>query len=65
MEGIEIIVQIIGTTGFPIAACVYMFRICSSLTETISKLDKNLTVMNERLTKIENKLEKNDIEYLD
>lgn len=65
MEGVEIIIQAISTVGFPIAACCYMFKLCNSLTEAISKLDKSLTVMNERLTQIENKLEKNDIEYLD
>lgn len=65
MEGFEIIIQAISTVGFPIACCCYMFKIMQSLTDAISKLDKNLTVMNERLTQIENKLEKENIEYLD
>lgn len=48
------ITTIIGSLGFPIAACCVMFYQNSKLQETLNDLSKTLTSMNERLTDIEN-----------
>lgn len=48
------ITTIIGSLGFPIAACCVMFYQNSKLQETLNELSKTLTSMNERLTDIEN-----------
>lgn len=44
---------LIGSLGFPIAACCVMFYQNSKLQETLNELSKTLTSMNERLTDIE------------
>lgn len=48
------ITTIVGSLGFPIAACCVMFYQNSKLQETLNELSKTLTSMNERLTDIEN-----------
>lgn len=48
------ITTLIGSLGFPIAACCVMFYQNSKLQETLNELSKTLTSMNERLTDIEN-----------
>lgn len=48
------ITTIIGSLGFPIAACCVMFYQNSKLQETLNELSQTLTSMNERLTDIEN-----------
>lgn len=47
------ITTLIGSLGFPIAACCVMFYQNSKLQETLNELSKTLTSMNERLTDIE------------
>lgn len=49
--------QLIGSLGFPIAACVVMFYQNSSLQKTLNELSKTLTSMNERIKEIEDKVE--------
>lgn len=45
--------QLIGSLGFPIAACVVMFYQNSKMQETLSKLSETLTLMSERLNDVE------------
>ena len=54
---IEIVSQLIGSVGFPIAACIVMFFQNNKLTETLNELSKTLTVMNERIKNIEEQIE--------
>ena len=46
--------QLIGTVGFPIAACCVMFIHTNKLQQTLSDLSKTLSSMNERISDIEN-----------
>lgn len=57
MEVMEPIITMISTVGFPIVACVYMFKLFNDLQKTLAELNVSLTVMNERISKIENKLD--------
>lgn len=50
---INSVTTLIGSLGFPIAACCVMFYQNSKLQETLNELSKTLTSMNERLTDIE------------
>lgn len=50
---IEVIAQLIGSVGFPIAACVVMFIQNGKMQETLSDLGKTLTTMNERIKDVE------------
>lgn len=45
--------QIIGSMGFPIAACVVMFYQNSRMQETLAKLSETLTLMSSRLSDLE------------
>lgn len=47
------ITTIVGSLGFPIAACCVMFYQNSKLQETLNELSKTLTSMSERLSDIE------------
>lgn len=47
------ITTLIGSLGFPIAACCVMFYQNSKLQETLNELSKTLTSMSERLADIE------------
>lgn len=57
MEVMEPIITMISTVGFPIVACVYMFKLFNDLQKTLADLNVSLTVMNERISEIENKLD--------
>lgn len=57
MEVIDPIITMISTVGFPIVACVYMFKLFNDLQKTLADLNVSLTVMNERISEIENKLD--------
>ena len=46
--------QLIGSVGFPIAACCVMFIQNNKLQQTLSDLSKTLSSMNERISDIEN-----------
>lgn len=50
---IQAISQLIGSVGFPIAACVVMFYQNSKLQQTLAELINTLTQMNERLSDVE------------
>ena len=50
---IQAISQLIGSVGFPIAACVVMFYQNSKLQQTLAELGNTLTQMNERLSDVE------------
>lgn len=45
--------QIVGSMGFPIAACVVMFYQNSRMQETLAKLSETLTLMSSRLSDLE------------
>lgn len=53
----EMIISMIGSVGFPIVACVYMFKLFNDLQKTLSDLNVSLSIMNERISEIENKLD--------
>ena len=55
---ITTISQLIGSVGFPIAACCVMFIQNSKLQQTLSDLSKTLSTMNERISDIENHIKK-------
>ena len=50
---IQAISQLIGSVGFPIAACIVMFYQNSKLQQTLAELSNTLTQMNERLSDVE------------
>lgn len=53
---VETIFSMIGSVGFPIVACVYLFKLFNDLQKTLADLNTSLQVMNERISEIENKL---------
>lgn len=57
MEAIEPIITMISTVGFPIVACIYMFKLFNDLQKTLADLNVSLSIMNERISEIENKLD--------
>lgn len=54
---IELLINLVGSVGFPIAACIFMFNQNNKLTSTLAELSTTLTLMNERVSNIENKLD--------
>lgn len=59
MDAMEVIINMIGSVGFPIVACLYMFKLFNDLQKTLAELNVSLTVMNERISQIETKLDDN------
>lgn len=57
MDSMEVIINMIGSVGFPIVACLYMFKLFNDLQKTLAELNVSLTVMNERISQIETKLD--------
>lgn len=53
---IEMIFSLIGSVGFPIVACVALFKLFNDMQKTLSDLNVSLSIMNERLSDIENKI---------
>lgn len=53
MEYIEMISNLIGSVGFPIAACCVMFYQNGKLQETLTQLSNTLASMNDRLSDVE------------
>ena len=47
--------QMVTTVGFPIACCCVMFWQNSKLQETLSAMSSSLELMNERLSKLEDR----------
>lgn len=56
----EVISQLIGSVGFPIAACCVMFYQNSKMQETLSSIATAMASMTERLKDIEAKINKED-----
>ena len=52
------ITNLIGSVGFPIAACVFMFLQNAKMQETLSKLSETLSLMSERLKDVEDAVKK-------
>lgn len=50
---VTVISQLIGSVGFPIAACCVMFYQNSKLQQTLADLTKTLATMNDRLSDVE------------
>lgn len=50
------IVNLIGSVGFPIIACCFLFRQNEKLGKTLSELSATLTGINQRLDNIEDKV---------
>lgn len=50
---ITVLSQVIGSVGFPIAACCVMFYQNDKLQKTLSEVSTTLTAMNERLSDVE------------
>lgn len=57
---IELFTQLIGSVGFPIAACIVMFMQNNKMQETLANLSNTLSVMTERLQHIEHDISKGD-----
>ena len=55
----EMIVSLVGSVGFPIVACVALFKLFNDMQHTLADLNTSLQIMNERLTDIENKIRMN------
>lgn len=55
---VQVIAQLIGSLGFPIAACCVMFYQNSKMQDTLSELTRTLTTMNERLKDVEEAVER-------
>lgn len=53
---LELLINLVGSVGFPIAACIFMFNQNNKLTTTLAELSTTLTLMNERISSIENKI---------
>lgn len=54
---IEMIFSLIGSVGFPIVACVALFKLFNDMQHTLADLNTSLQIMNERISEIENKLD--------
>lgn len=54
----NVIIQLINSVGFPIVCCGVLFWNNYKLTSTITELTATLKVIDERIEKLENKLEK-------
>lgn len=54
------IVQIISSVGFPIVACLFMFKQNNDLQKTLNEISQTMILMNERIKKIEDSFEKAD-----
>lgn len=56
----EVISQIIGSVGFPIAACCVMFYQNSKMQETLSSIATAMASMTDKIRDIETKLNKEE-----
>lgn len=53
-------VEIISTVGFPIGACIVLFKINMDLTKAITNLNTTLTTIDLRIDTIERKMDSED-----
>ena len=51
------IVQIISSVGFPIVACLFMFKQNGDLQKTLNEISQTMILMNERIKNIEDSFE--------
>lgn len=58
MENLQDFINLLGNGFFPIVACGIMFYQNSKLQETLKEVSSSLLLMNERIEKMEDKLEK-------
>lgn len=58
--GIQEISAIIGSLGFPIAACCVMFYQNGKLQNTLSELTQTLVAISERLSDVEDAVKRKD-----
>ena len=56
----EVISQLIGSVGFPIAACCVMFYQNSKMQETLSSIAAAMASMTDKIRDIETKLNKEE-----
>lgn len=56
----EVISQLIGSVGFPIAACCVMFYQNSKMQETLSSIATAMSSMTDKIRDIETKLNKEE-----
>ena len=56
------IATLISTVGFPIGCCVVMFIQNDKLQKTLSEIANTMTLLNERIGKIEDKIENEEEE---
>lgn len=49
----EAIVSLIGSIGFPIVACIWLFKIMQDFQKTLSEISATLQVMNDRIGDLE------------
>lgn len=56
----EVISQLIGSVGFPIAACCVMFYQNSKMQETLSSIAAAMSSMTDKIRDIETKLNKEE-----
>lgn len=50
------IINLIGSVGFPIVACLFLFKQNDKLSNTLSELSTTLSGINQRLDNIEDKI---------
>lgn len=60
MDTYTVLINAIGSLGFPIVACCVMFYQNSNLQKTLTDLSNTLTSMNERLSDVETAVKKED-----
>lgn len=51
------LVQIISSVGFPIVACLFMFKQNNDLQKTLNEISQTMILMNERIKNIEDSFE--------
>ena len=49
----EAIISLIGSVGFPIVACIWLFKIMQDFQKTLSEISATLQVMNDRIGDLE------------
>lgn len=57
---IDSIVSIISSVGFPIFACIVMFKQNEELQKTLSDISNTMTLLTERIKDVENELNINE-----
>lgn len=54
------LVQIISSVGFPIVACLFMFKQNNDLQKTLNDISQTMILMNERIKNIEDSFKEAD-----